>query len=178
MTDELDHFTNMLADSDAFRTFVGAANRTEALPKIQKDSHPQPVVGEHREFTQTEIEGLRPYALIWRQEDSAGFRSTLIGAPGTFSESGRIKCQLIRNVPALIKDDLPEVARTFRITVDLIKRELYQLRALATTATYSYLAFTDIVEDIAPGRLDAESEAGMGDAQGVELGIEWGEGDA
>ncbi len=177
----LDNLANTLADSENFRTFVGAADRAAALAKIHVGALPRPGTPpafEHREYTEAEITALRPYALIWVDEAGGGLVSTKVAA-GTFVQSGRIKCQLIQNVAAGIADDLPEVDLVFNNSIGEIIDDLYALVALGVTATYSYLAAIDrIVTDAGPSRLDAESEAGMGDAQGVELGIEWGEGDA
>jgi len=155
-----------LAASATFQTWVEAEDATEALGSIHHDGLPDPTDPD-KGYTAAELTALRPYALIWTQEQ-AGF-SLARTAYETWQESGRLKLLLIQDVPAAIATDIAEADLRWKNTIGQI---IDDLAALAGGAGYLAIARIDL--DDGPFRLVPDKQPEQGDAQGVELGITHG----
>ena len=156
-----------LANCAAFRTLVGAADATAALPRIYHDSFPPPPDGADR-YSAAQLATIRPCALVYT-EDGKGYVIER-DAMGTdcWHGSGILHAVIYRTVPAAIADDPGEVDRTFRVIIGDIITQL-----VAQSETAERLASRKITVS-GPYRTPPDELQVMGDEQAYDLMLEWG----
>ena len=89
-----------LADSDNFRTWVGASGasaQAQALNRVHYESLPVPPAGQ-QEYTRLQLQEMRPYALI----GTSGFggRHAATGSQFEFRHHGSMNLCLLQDIPA------------------------------------------------------------------------------
>lgn len=166
----VDNLRVTLADSAAFRSWVGAVDQATALVKIYYESLPPPA--DKNEHTFAELVAYRPYALVWTVPDS-GFALRHDAHSGLFvyNESGLMMIRLIQAVDAGIANDPAEISRQFLNTVGTI---LDQLAAKAGGG--GYLAIEEMELDFGPYRGDPDERSTQGDYVGADVKLSWGTG--
>jgi len=166
-----DYWRKTLAGSATLQVWAGVhtdpSPATAVLERIHHEALPPPDSG--GEYTLSELQSLRPYVIVWTEEES-GFELNIsdMDASQGFVESGSLRAELVQDVPSEIADDPAEVDLQFRNTVGQI---LDDMAALAGQA--GYLAFTRIVAS-GPHRAHPEHVTDMGDFQVYELLAFWG----
>jgi hypothetical protein len=161
-----------LADCAAFRTWVGAADRAEALESIYVDGLPAPA-GDADVHTRAELEALRPYAILFTAEGD-GVRRRLEAGGGTFcfDAGGRLIVRLVQDCPQSLDDQPTSWAnQQWRQTVGLIRADLRQTAAQPNQA--EYLAITRLAVASGPYWSPREVAVLEGVWQGVELEAVW-----
>lgn len=155
-----------LADSTAFRTWVSAATQAAALARIYMDALPPPA-GHAEQYTLTELNTYRPYAVIWSHRHA--WRQVAVSSDGDeFDEGpGRLGIQLVQTVGSLT--DHQEIARAFENIIDGIVDAL-----CAKSGTAGYLAFDRIGIEQGPVRVHPNWVPHLGDEQHVDLVIDYG----
>jgi len=161
-----EYLRTALADCSTFQAWVGAADQAEALARIYHEALPAPANG--NEYTLAELQAYRPFALIWTSEQNGYSKRRL--AVGTWAESGRIMIRLEEDVDPQIANDPAEVARRFRNTIGQIIDELCAL----TDPGAGYLVFHTVTVEAGPIRTEEDEARTLGDAQAVELSVEYG----
>lgn len=151
-----------LANSATFQTLVGAASATAALDSIYRWALPKPTSGQ--QYTLSEIQGLRPYAIISRR----GYAAKPKGA-GAYGESGTFEVELVRDIPEFLWDDAAEILMTWENTVGGI---IDDLKALA--GTEGNLIIGDITTDDGPWRNHPGEWPTKGRIQGESIIVDWG----
>ena len=160
----LDLLEQTLADSTAMRTFLGAANATEAKAKIFQDALPPPAA---EEYTRAEMEALRPYVVLSTEDAFAKYRKVRI-ATGCWTSSGSIWAMVTRNVP---EGETPEQAQqSFRTSIGSIIDELI---VLGEDGTGTHLHFREI-ESEGPWRVALDELEAKGDNDWCVLRFSWG----
>lgn len=157
----------MLADSATFRTLVGAANQAQALDDIYTDGLPEPADGEA--LTLAELEGYRPYSVIFTAEENGVNRELEAGGDALwYDQTGQIRLRLEQDCPTGL-DDQPSSwsNQQWRITIGNITRELRDLAAKPNEA--DYLAIRQITVAEGPYWSDPNLAETQGNFQGVEL---------
>lgn len=125
----------MVADSAAFRTWVGAANQAEALARV---------------YINRETSPTRPFAVVawatnWGREATSG------GARNYFEQVGDLMLMLEDDIAAGL--DEADAYYTFTNTIGAI---LAEIEALAGTA--GYLNIMSITVENGPARPDSDEE--------------------
>lgn len=159
-----DILATTLAASTTFRTFVDAADATEALTHIFHDYLPEPA-GDV--YTADELATIRPCALIYVQPNN-GFEWAKDSAGGTncWAGSGRLVCILFRDTPTGMTPSEVDVEMR-EIAGDI----LADIRDLSETA--GYLSATRFAGN-GPFRTEHDQLEDLGDRQAFELYIDWG----
>lgn len=160
-----ENFVLTLADADAFRTWVGAADQAAAKNRIHLEGLPPPDDG--HTYTLAELQAVRPYAMFftrtWNLEQDAGGGPFGYGAP-----HGTISCAFVQDVPSAIANHPGEVGRRFINTIDGI---VVDMKGLSGDA--GYLAIRRIAVPEPWWRSTKEELATEGDVQAVELLFEY-----
>ncbi len=159
---------NTLADCHAFQEWLGVASAEDALARVYFDGLPPP--GEGREsYSADELAELRPYAVIWTDED-AGFRRSLdsSGVAFGFSDSGRLHVELVQEVAVADQADLSTADRRFKIALGSILDGLAELAGQP-----GYLTATHF-QTKGPLRPHPDSEDGEGPWQWAKIVVDWG----
>ena len=157
------HLHTMLADSATFRTWVGAANQAEALDDIYRVSLPPPDAG--GVYTVEELQGYRPFALVWTAPAQGYALTADAMSPGIeLRESGSLIIRFEQDVPAELSgenDDPAEIDLRFMNTIGQIFADL---NALSRSATAGYLTITDLDLVISCERTHEDHVEAEGDA--------------
>lgn len=157
----------VLSECANVRTFLGAADATEALTRIYHDALPPPDhAGEH---TLEELQRLRPYVLIWTDEQD-GFSATREseGSIGYLTFRGCFMVCLERDVPSDVQDDPAAVDMQFRNYVGKILQDLAARSGVNGGVDIRKLHIRG------PARTEPDEVAELGDAQRYWIRIEWG----
>lgn len=159
---------NTLADCHAFQAWAGVASQAAALERIYFDGLPAPDNGRET-YTADELAALRPYAVIWTDEEE-GFRRKQVaaGAGFYFEDSGRLHLELVQEIAAADQADLSASDRKFKNALGLILDELAELAGQG-----GYLTATSFATK-GPLRPHPDSEDGEGPWQWAKLVIDWG----
>ncbi len=129
-----------MANVVEFQTLVGAADAAAALGDVYHEGLPPPADENSDTYTRAELEALRPYALIWTEEEQ-GFRLTPDSADG-FSVSGTLHCQIEHDIDPLIANDAGEVDRQHRNLIGKIIDELKPMARLGPYLAWETLTFS------------------------------------
>lgn len=162
----LEYARAMLADCGTFQTLVGAANATEALDSIHYDAPPPPA--DNDEATQTELETLRPFAVVSTME----YRSRSMAEPLGFSDSATVYVYVEADIDAADVNDPGEYLMGFRNTIGALVTELKERRATA-----GFLVFDELT---ARGPVGSHPDAASGEGSYVwaELNLSYDVGGA
>lgn len=157
-----------LADCHAFQAWAGVASREDALARIYFDGLPSPDNG-RESYTADELAELRPYAVIWTDEED-GFRRKMVsgGAGFLFDDSGRLHLELVQEIAVADQADLAAADRKFKNSLGLILDDLAELAGQG-----GYLTATSFVTK-GPLRPHPDAEEGEGPWQWAKLVIDWG----
>ncbi|MEK6799385.1 MAG: hypothetical protein AABZ12_10500 [Planctomycetota bacterium] len=155
-----------LADSPAFRTWCGAANQAEALAKIHHEALPAPANADA--YTKSEIQGLRPYAIVWTDPEDGHRRERI--AQGVHKDGGTLHLRLVQNYAA---GDAPgEASRKLENDAGKILDDL-ETNSTTSGVTSAYL----VIERMAPAgpyRCGDDEEVVEGDFLWMDVRVEWG----
>ncbi len=155
-----------LAACATFRTLCGAADQAEALAKIHHDGLPDPANGA-AEHTISELEALRPYAIVYTAEEQ-GLQTRALATGGSFNATTNLCLQLVRSVTAEVGDAPDSDANMQWLnTVGKIIDELWALNADA-----GYLQFADITLARGPTWASREEIPAKGLTQIAELTVQ------
>jgi hypothetical protein len=163
-------FAHLLADSPAFRAWVGATTQAQALAHVHNDSLPPPDSPDGA-FSLAQLRRLRPYAILGT-EDSDGYGRDRV-ASSTYADHGALWVMLIQEVPGDLAADVKAAERAWKNTIGAILVELCQL-ALNDSATHRAMDIAKIAVVAGPYRNAPEEIPAQGEIQGVELSISWG----
>jgi hypothetical protein len=153
-----EHLADMIAACATFQSITGSIGETEALTHIYFDSLPPPA-GDDAVHTLEELEGYRPFALIYSEHTNV-LRATIRGVDGSghrFSQSGNLKFYVEIDVDPDDADDPQEAERKLKNTFGKIFDELSQLAGQA-----GYIAATTI-EFTGPARSHPDEQPDVGD---------------
>jgi hypothetical protein len=156
-----DHAAITLADCDTWRSWVGAADRTQALSRIHTDALPRD------KYTVDELQTLRPFCILWTEEEESGFtivRTATVGWAG----SGRIWLYFQADTPEQMEKSPGDIGRWFKNKLGDIVDEL-----IALTYQEFYLAIRSIAFS-GPFRSDPKQYDSMGDYMEGLLALDWG----
>ncbi|MFA7254130.1 MAG: hypothetical protein WC107_06285 [Patescibacteria group bacterium] len=134
-----ENFRTMLADSAKFRTLVGATAGTEAqkhaaaLARIYREGLPPPT--DKKEYTRTELEALRPCAIVFA--DEMDHITLERDSSDGFAAAGSLTMMLFRTCPAdqVLGNDRPSAAADQEWS-DIVGVVQYELATLSNTAGY------------------------------------------
>ena len=162
-----DYMADMLAAGSAFQDWVGADDSTEAAARIYQDALPAPADGNAHSLA--ELQGYRPYALIWT-EPSGGFSRDIdsAGSGNFFRDNGRVRVMLEQDVPTAAESDVAEAELLWRNTVGDIIDDLSELAGVA-----GYLSVTHLSVD-GPHRTHPDDVDSIGNSQYVQIAFDWG----
>ena len=155
-----------IADAAAFRTWTGAADRTQALNRIYKREVPALRAG--AEYTREELERIRPFVEVW-DEDEEGYDSRPI-AHQTRLHSGVFIAQFEQEIPSHLLESPEKALDEFVNTVMLIKDQMEVLPDAANG--HEYLTFGPITK-IGEDRTDTERPSDMGQFMQCGLSFAW-----
>ena len=167
-----EYLRTTLADSAAFRTFVGASGseaQTQALNRIHHEGLPLEKVGET--FTASELRALRPCAIVWIDDGGAGYSTTALAA-GVWSDRGSLHVELQWDVPDEIRGDMDEADRRFK---SLVGQIIADIKVLAYAG--GYLACEEISLVEGPVHIHPDDESSQGDYVWVRLHVTWRSGE-
>lgn len=151
------YLANMLADSARFRTLTGTADRATALKRIHFGHLPTPNSG--GEYTRGEMEALRPFALVFTDdEDGYGGSLNAVSDHYDYTDRGAIMAFIEMDVPENIQNNPAEVRRRFNNDVGTIFSEMDQMAGQA-----DYLAVLDRSMVMGPARSHEDDEVTRGD---------------
>jgi len=157
-----------LADATAFRALLSPAmTQAQALARIYLEGLPPP--GSGHVHTKTELEALRPYAIIWT-DPSNGLRMEL-DAIDSFASHGRLMVRIEQNAPSgLGSEPTSDANLQFRNSIGQIMDDV---AALVAPRQAGYLAVTaiDLEEGIYWNHPKVEPAFGV--YQGAVLAVEW-----
>lgn len=157
----------MLSECAAFQTWVSAANATEALASIYYEGLPDPA-DKNVGYTRDELESVRPYAVIFLDEEEGFLKSHIAtGSSYDFEDHGRLKLRLEQDAPDDVGDE-PNSDANLRWK-NVIGQIIDDLCGLAGTA--GNLAFTEIGVDFGPYWGDPKRVPSDGVWQGVDIGV-------
>jgi hypothetical protein len=159
-----------LAQSATFRTWTSTSSQQAALAKVYLEGLPHPADG--LEYTVAEIQGYRPYALIYMAESLGLIKQRdSYGAGFEFGkESGQLKLLLTENVSDAVGHEPSSKANlTFKRTVGKIIDELGVLFGQGEN-----LAGTGITLEQGPYWPHEDRIPGEGLFVAVVLAINWG----
>lgn len=166
------YLRTLLSNSATLQAWTGTADAAAALARIHHDGLPEP--GDNRpRHTLAELKGYRPYAIVWLDGDG-GYRRVQDGyglGPQLGAEAGRLKFELVQDVPAAVANDIAEADLLWKNTIGQILDDLVVL-----IATGAYLLVRALSIDEGPYRYEASRAAEIGDAQGITIGVDWGTG--
>src|SRR3989304_17006 len=113
LSDVIEVFRNTLADSGAFRTWVNAPTRAEALERIYYEGYPPP--GDGVAHILEELLHLRPCAIVWLEplEGVRGEKGSSGSGDANFAHSGAVMVKLIQDIDPAIAADPGEISRRF-----------------------------------------------------------------
>jgi hypothetical protein len=153
-----------VADSAAFRTWVGAATQAEALEHIHLNAIPQPYRYEDgKPWTVGDLQDLRPLAIVRMENHRAVHTSS--GETGyNYGRSTNLRLTLIDNVDEDASWDDPEVTRGFENTVGTIVDELLVLGGQS-----GYLPFTELQIPEDSARNPPEDHQAEGEIIGMDI---------
>lgn len=160
----------MLSNCAAFRTWVGAANPTEALESIFLVGLPGPENGEA--YTPSELEELRPCAVIdFFDPGGRGLRAFTLNslAQSDFEESGMLALDLMDDINPGDAASFEDAKIRFMNNAGAVLAELMDL-----SGTGGNLHLHMIELGLGPRRTSIEGQATRGDAWLVRLAITWG----
>lgn len=161
------HLKVMLADSTAFRSWVGAADQDQALSRIYLEALP---LGDRQSYDLEELRALRPHAIVWTEpQNGFALRRVSVDDGYGFHESGVIRVWLEQDVGSAMTGLPGSVDLSFKNSVGLI---LDDLAALAGGA--GYLDVTEISVLNGPMRSHPDDYDTIGDLIGIELSVSWG----
>lgn len=158
----IDHLRQSLADSAAFRTWVGAANQAEALEHIHWDALPPPT-DDAEEYTAAALAAYRPYALLGLDEEQ-GYQRTRVSQRG-FETACRLILMLIQADPG--SEDRTDDDIAWQNTIEAITADIE-----ARVNTAGYLCFDRWKIDEGPGRRHPDYDPACGAEQGVIIAFE------
>lgn len=156
-----------LAACASWQAAVGTDNAETAINRIYHDALPPAASGE--EYTREELEGLRPFALVWTDSEG-GFTKPAIGA-GTgraFGERGRIVIRIEAGIPEEIAHNPAKIEIRFKNLIGCILDELGDLARRENFLDIESMTLTG------PMRSDADAVETQGDFQLADISIDWG----
>ena len=165
-----------LAACTAFQQWDGHAwTSTEAAARIYFDALPPPQAAE---YTREELESLRPFAIISRDERGMRWEAESVGGLGrSYRTSGRLVVTLERNFPSVSGETDPHAAadRQFENMVGalIVSNDVNSPGLLELSGTAGYLLIRAI-EEAGPFRVDPRDVPQLGDYQRHFLFVEWG----
>lgn len=171
ITDSINAFRQMLADSPHFRTWAGVANPTAALARIYRDGLPSPDVSQDA-FTAAQYAALRPYALIYPSEDEP-YILQRDAAHNCWKTTGSLICVLSKSYPATSTPDAQFVDMAAAIENLIRSDDINNPGLVELSGEDGRLFLTDIRVDFV-GRTPPEHVNDYGDAYDVLLSIRWG----
>lgn len=163
----IENLRQSVAGSAAFQSLVGAADSAEALQRVHVTALPRPTQG--GKFSREELEDLRPYALIYFDENSGvTFEKDAAGESDEFgTRHGRMHLELARDVPAELANDLSAAELDWIRVVDAIIEDLMDLSGVA-----GHLSFNRLLTE-GPGRNHPNRIPTEGDCQMMMLHFEY-----
>ena len=159
-----------LADSATFRTWVGAGGanvQAQALARIHYTDLPEPDDG--GEHTLEQLQKLRPYCIVWSDDDGYSAEATAGGARPYYTDAGSVVAQFVQDVPDELAAASQEILVRFCNTIGAI---IDELKVLAGSA--GYLAWHRVSKSKEPARSHPSEHAAIGDIVFCELVFEWG----
>ena len=159
-----DHLRTMISESAEFQSWVGAANPTEAKASIHMLELPAPADKQH--YTRTELDGLRPFALIgWPRGTGLHLRRVAGGSDLTFLESQPLYVAFEDKL-----DSAENVEDNFFTFTNHVGKVMVDMTKLAGTA--DFLAIKDLtVDDF--WRSDPDEITDNGDFWWLRVLLEW-----
>lgn len=156
-----------LAACATFQTLVDAADATEALESIHFAGLPPPANGDT--YSLAEFTEYCPYAVIWTDYEGGFSMHAVARSDGVlqYVESGRLKIEIVRQIPAAIANDRAEVEVTLRNIVGAICEELAAQSGVAAAFEFMELEATG------PYRFKPDRTPTEGDGQGYELTLSY-----
>ena len=163
-----DYLRVSLAACAAWQSECGAADAAEALEHVYIDGLPNPAKG--AAHTRGELEGLRPYALVFMPErDPYTARTDAVSDHFEFQGSGQLTLRIVRSSPDQVGDSPSHDAnQTFK---NLIATVIDQLCDLAGVA--GYLAFHTISVVSGPYWPDKADIETWGLFQEIDILVQW-----
>jgi len=135
-----------LANCTEFQEITGAADADEALESIYFEKLPPPA--DLSEYTLSELQGYRPFALITPIEHE----TRRVGSPGSWDDSGALMVQIERDVPELLSDDDAAAMMEFKGILGRILRYRYH-----DDAKRGFIDLCEVEEGDSPGYILANS---------------------
>jgi hypothetical protein len=166
-----------LATCTAFRTWDGASYTVDqAKDRIYFDALPPPE--DQNEYTAAELDVLRPYAIISKDERGIEFElESVSGSSQSFKPSGRLVVKLARNFPDVDEEADPAAAadRSFENMVGQLMKsgDPAAPGLLELSGTSGYLSIRRLSE-AGPYRVDPQDATQLGDHQVHMLFVDWG----
>ena len=147
------HLANMIADSAAFRAWVGAADQAEAFGSIYQDALPPGGTD------LADLQALRPFALVWT-DPQLGFNKQFAagGAARWHTASGVIGVYFEAEIDAADASDPAEAGVKFKNVIDAIQSEMDAINGQA-----GYLGYDEIRKVEGPTRSDEDDRPTQGD---------------
>jgi len=158
-----------LADCEAWRELTATVgNERSSLARIHTDALPPPP-DEAEAYNREQVEGLRPYALLWLAADG-GFRRHIVAKDtrNRFSDSGEVRVKICATVPSELAGDPAEADRQFKNSIGTIINQLCDLAGQA-----GYLDFTELELTAGPWRNGDEEALAEGDVIGCDMSLLW-----
>lgn len=171
VTGELTGAVNNLAASiaacAAFQSLVGAASAAGAIDRVHYSALPKPACGAVHSLA--ELEGYRPYALIYSDETSGvTFVKDGAGVSDDFSaQTGVLHFYLERDVLPEDNENLSRVDSEWLEVVDAIASQLMDLSGVA-----GYISFNRLTLE-GPMRSEEDVIETMGDYQAMIFHVEY-----
>ena len=159
---------NMLAKSSTVQAWLSKEGRTvdsqeTALAHIYPVALPSPASGNR--YTKDELEGYRPYVLVWREQFTATRLSTTGGVAG-----GAFAVMFVEDIPAAYLNDLEGSSTQFETAVNGILDELWD----DADATAGNLMITGVSIDDGPVRNDYADIPEQGDSHAMLCTVQFG----
>lgn len=174
LTKAEDAIRTMLANSTAFRAFVGAADEAEALTKIHIDDFPRPAEDDEDTYTAAEWAAFFPCVLIEPPDSGEAVAFTLLANSGLQWDYSIDSAFQLRFEKYQETDDDDDVeSRKFKNAVGDILDELTTM-----SGTSGYYGFTRLAPLAKPYRGNYSHAQALGEVHGWVIGIERTSGNA
>lgn len=152
-----DRAAETLADVQAWRDMIGeATTEAQALARIYFDTITPPA--DKDRYSRSELEALRPFAMIWTDPDFGGYRLGASGGGGTswsFDHGGRLAIEIERDVDS---DDLDEDTEKVSDPADVLRKFKNELGLIIASGDADN-----------PGLVELAGQAGYLAARQIEL---------
>lgn len=172
----LEYLRNALADSAAFRTWVGTAGaniQEQARNRIHYESlSPPPASGDV--YTLVELQSLRPFAMLWMNQED-GFQSVRDAAAGgdEWAHSGRLFMWFEQDILEAIQGDAAEIYVRFMNQIGSFITEMQDAAAAAGSGATRYLVWNTLNIVMGPIRSELDELVLQGDYMRMIMSVDW-----